>query len=194
MFLLFYTWFSKTRSEILTELRCTYKGLNVKSIPSHMCAQRKDQNQPAHPISLTSLRCPHKETLHPCYTKCARWWVWSDCANAQADLNLRWAHSKTCVRQPPSRLTLNSDWGGKSCLSFKGTCHVILLAKLHDMYHYKTTTILHQPLKSISKVAVLHRFYCIRQNHNSHVNQGPLFWPGLLNHHVHISLYSPPLS
>ena len=35
-------------------------------------------------------------------------------------------YSKTCVRQPPSRLTLN----GKNCLSYKGTCHVILLAKL----------------------------------------------------------------
>ena len=36
-----------------------------------------------------------------------------------------------------------------------------LLAKLHDMYLYKTTTFPHQPLKSISKVAVLHRFYCV---------------------------------
>ena len=26
---------------------------------------------------------------------------------------------------------------GKSCLSYKGTCHVILLAKLYDMYLYK---------------------------------------------------------
>ena len=70
-------------------------------------------------------------------------------------------YSKTCVREPPSRLTLNSGWCGKSCLSYKGTCHVILLAKLHDMYLYKTTTFPHQSLKSISKVAVLHRFYCI---------------------------------
>ena len=70
-------------------------------------------------------------------------------------------YSKTCVRELPSRLTLNSGWCGKSCLSYKGTCHVILLAKLHDMYLYKTTTFPHQPLRSISKVAVLHRFYCI---------------------------------
>ena len=72
-------------------------------------------------------------------------------------------YNKTCVREPPSRLTLNSCWCGKSCLSYKGTCHVILLAKLHDMYLYKTTTFPHQPLKSISKVAVLHRFYCTSQ-------------------------------
>ena len=26
------------------------------------------------------------------YTKYAQWRFWSDCANAQADLNLRWAH------------------------------------------------------------------------------------------------------
>ena len=69
-------------------------------------------------------------------------------------------YSKTCVREPPSILTLNSVWCGKSCLSYKGTCHVILLAKLHDMYLYKTTIFPHQPLRSILKVAVLHRFYC----------------------------------
>ena len=69
-------------------------------------------------------------------------------------------YSKTCVREPPSRQTLNSGWCGKSCLSYKGTCHVILQAKLHDMYLYKITTFSHQPLRSISKVAVLHRFYC----------------------------------
>ena len=70
------------------------------------------------------------------------------------------SYSKTCVREPSSRLTLNSGWCGKSCPSYKGTCHVILLAKLHDMYLYKTTTFPQQPLRSISKVAVLHRFYC----------------------------------
>ena len=46
-------------------------------------------------------------------------------------------------------------------LSYKGTCHVILLAKLHDMYLYKTATFPHQPVKSVSKVAFLHRFHCI---------------------------------
>ena len=46
-------------------------------------------------------------------------------------------------------------------LSYKGTCHVILIAKLHDMYLYKTATFPHQPQKSVSKVAFLHRFHCI---------------------------------
>ena len=70
------------------------------------------------------------------------------------------AYSETCVREPPLRLTLNSGWCGKSCLSYKGICHVILLAKLHDMYLYKTATFPHQPLKSISTVAFLYRFHC----------------------------------
>ena len=45
-------------------------------------------------------------------------------------------YSKTCVRQPPLKLTLVVDV--ERWLSYKGTCHVILLAKLHDMYLYKT--------------------------------------------------------
>ena len=35
------------------------------------------------------------------------------------------------------------------------------------MYLYKTTTFPHQPLRSISKVAVLHRFYCIANSEQS---------------------------
>ena len=82
---------------------------------------------------------------------------------AKTGLSCKYAYSKTCVRGPLLRLTLNSGRYGKSCLSYKGTCHVILLAKLHDMYLYKTATFPHQPLRSISKVAVLHRFYCMLQ-------------------------------
>ena len=43
-------------------------------------------------------------------------------------------YSKTCVRQPPLKLNLVVDV--ERWLSYKGTCHVILLAKLHDMYLY----------------------------------------------------------
>ena len=65
--------------------------------------------------------------------------------------------SKTCVRQPPLKLTLVVDV--ERWLSYKGTCH----AKLHDMYLYKTDNFFHinHYLKSVSKVALLHRFYCI---------------------------------
>ena len=49
---------------------------------------------------------------------------------------LRPQYSETCVRKPPLRLTLVV--GVERLLSYKGTCHVILLAKLHDIYFYKT--------------------------------------------------------
>ena len=48
----------------------------------------------------------------------------------------------------------------KMRLSYKGKCHVILLATLHDIYLYKTVTFPHPPLKPISKMAFLHRFHC----------------------------------
>ena len=69
-------------------------------------------------------------------------------------------YSKNCVRQPPLKLTLVVDV--ERWLSYKGTCQVILLAKLHDMYLYKTNNLFHinHCLKSDSKVAFLHRFYC----------------------------------
>ena len=72
-------------------------------------------------------------------------------------------YSKTCVRQPPLKLTLVVDV--ERWLSYKGTCHLILLAKLHDMYLYKTDNFFHinHYLKSVSKVALLHRFYCSKK-------------------------------
>ena len=92
------------------------------------------------------------------YTSGQRHWVLLFSSMGYSVTSQWCEYSKTRVREPPSRLALNSGWCGKSCLSYKGTCHVILLAKLHDMYLYKTTTFSHQPLRSISKVAVLHRF------------------------------------
>ena len=54
----------------------------------------------------------------------------------------------TCVRKLPLRLTLVVDV--ERWLSYKGT-YVILLAKLHDMYPYKTDTFFsHQPLFKVS--------------------------------------------
>ena len=56
-------------------------------------------------------------------------------------------YSKTCVRQPPLKLTLVVDV--ERWLSYKGTCH--LLAKLHDMYLYKTDNFFpHLPLFKVS--------------------------------------------
>ena len=48
-----------------------------------------------HPHSRVSLHCSHEETCILCLLKCVQWRFWSDCANAQADLNLRWAHMST---------------------------------------------------------------------------------------------------
>ena len=69
-------------------------------------------------------------------------------------------YSKTCVRQPPLKLTLAVDVERR--LSYNG----YMLAKLHDMYLYKTDNFFHinHYLKSVSKVALLHRFYCMAQS------------------------------
>ena len=39
-----------------------------------------------------SLHCPHEQSLHPWLSTMRLWRFWSDCANVQADLNLRWTH------------------------------------------------------------------------------------------------------
>ena len=84
------------------------------------------------------------------------------CSHSAAHLIFK-EYSKTCVRQPPLKLTLVVDV--ERWLSYKETCHVILLAKLHDMYLYKTDNFFHinHYLKSVSKVALLHRFYCMKK-------------------------------
>ena len=53
----------------------------------------EDSNEPANACSLISVFIVRIKKL--CilgYPKCVQWRFWSDCANAQADLNLRWAH------------------------------------------------------------------------------------------------------
>ena len=93
--------------------------------------------------------------------------------NMYLDILLLWTivkYSKTCVRQPPLKLTLVVDV--EKWLSYKGTCHVILLAKLHDMYLYKTDNFFHiyHYLKSVLKVALLYRFYCICEIRKGHTS------------------------
>ena len=88
----------------------------------------------------------------------------SDSSSAQFDHGGFSFYSEACVRKPPLKLTLVVDV--ERWLSYKGTCHVILLAKLHDIYRYKTDNFFHinHYLKSVSKVALLHRFHCIKVN------------------------------
>ena len=58
-----------------------------------MCAQRTLRSARASAQSDQSLRCPHEEILDPWLPiKCKRR-LWSDLADAQANLSLRWAHS-----------------------------------------------------------------------------------------------------
>ena len=56
-------------------------------------APNEDSNQSTHPRSLIRAFVVRKEELCVLgYPKCAQPRFCSDCANAQADLNLRWAH------------------------------------------------------------------------------------------------------
>ena len=61
-------------------------------------APNEDFNQPAHPHSLIGVFAFRmKKVYFLGYPKCTQWRFWSECANAQADLRLRWAH-KSKVR------------------------------------------------------------------------------------------------
>ena len=56
-------------------------------------ASNEDSDQPAHPRCLIRVFIVRMKKL--CilsYLKCAQCRFWSDCANVQADLNLRWSH------------------------------------------------------------------------------------------------------
>ena len=63
-----------------------------------MCAQRRLKSACAIAQYDQSLRCPHAERLHSCLSKILQWRFWSDCANAQADLNLDWSNMSPKVR------------------------------------------------------------------------------------------------
>ena len=57
------------------------------------CAPIEDSNQPAHPRSLIKVFVVRmKKFCVLCYPKCAQLRFLLGCANAQADLNLYWAH------------------------------------------------------------------------------------------------------
>ena len=57
------------------------------------CEPNEDSNQPAHPRCLIRVFVVRmKKLCILAYPKCGQWRFWSDCANAQADLNLRWPH------------------------------------------------------------------------------------------------------
>ena len=58
-----------------------------------ICAPNENSYQPAYSHSLIGVFVVRIMKLYIlCCTKCAQWIFWSDCANAQADLNLCWSH------------------------------------------------------------------------------------------------------
>ena len=57
------------------------------------CAPSEDSDQPGHPPSLISPRCPHEESVGPWLPIERKRRLLSDRADAQADMSLRWAHS-----------------------------------------------------------------------------------------------------
>ena len=68
------------------------------------CAPRKNSDQPGHPPSLIRVfSVSMKKTGVLSYPLSARRRLWSDWADAQADLSLRWAHTH-CVGFVMSRL------------------------------------------------------------------------------------------
>ena len=61
------------------------------------CAPSEDSDQPRHPPSLTRVFAVHMKTAWVLsYPLSAQRRLWSDWADAQADLSLRWAHMPFC--------------------------------------------------------------------------------------------------
>ena len=99
-----YWWWRKTKLHWKSISNCTWAHISA----SHWCiiqiginvtkrtfwrAPNEDSDQPARPRSLIRVFVGRMKKLCTLgYPKCAQRRFWSDCANAQADLNLRWAH------------------------------------------------------------------------------------------------------
>ena len=71
-----------------------------ESIPLNMCAS-EDSDQPAHSRSLIRIFTGRILDSQGCkVSSCGQRRPWSDCADAQADLSLRWAHVRRFVFSP----------------------------------------------------------------------------------------------
>ena len=73
-----------------------YEPLHDK--PNKMtCAPSEDSDQPGHPSSLIRVVTVRSVgSLGPNTSSCGQWRLWSDWADAQADLSLPWAHRSFC--------------------------------------------------------------------------------------------------
>ena len=78
--------------------------INAPSEPQRLkmyfLTPNQDSDQSAHSRSLIRVFVVHMKKLCAAlklgYPNCAQWRFWSDCANAQTDLNLRWANMPGC--------------------------------------------------------------------------------------------------
>ena len=61
-----------------------------------ICVTSKDSDQPVHPPSMTILIYPSLGGPDTIEGTCDQRRFWSDCADAQADLSLRWSHKSYC--------------------------------------------------------------------------------------------------
>ena len=81
------------------------------------CPPNRGSNQPAHPRRLIRIFVVHTKKL----CKRDQWRFWSDCANAQSDLNLRWAHVSKSTFSDVATLMIYEDLNNKSYfITWKG--------------------------------------------------------------------------
>ena len=116
-------WFgNQANTRLITHMQIRYNaicnglwsGFNMKIEPRHdktnkmICAPGEDSDQPGHPpsqIRVSAVRL--KQNLVLSYPLSAQRRLWSDWADAQADLSLRWAQK--------------SFWGGSKCFFLEST-------------------------------------------------------------------------
>ena len=83
--------------------------------PTNWRVPSKDSDQPGHLPNLISPCCPHEKTWVLSYPLSAQRRLWSDWADAQAELSLRWAHSNfvSCVMRRPIQVL---SWCGQQII------------------------------------------------------------------------------
>ena len=146
-----------------------------ENVPFHMCAQRRFKSACAFAQSDQSLRCPHEETLHLGYLKYGQWRFWSDFANAQADLNLCWAHmseGRTCPRV--QFLTLSLIPYARPIRQYYRFAHFVYTYILKDHFHLYEKIFIHLKGDKCSLQLCMHRVL-IKLNIN-------VMWPQFAHH------------
>ena len=93
------------------------------------CAPSEDSNQPAHSRSLIRIFIGRFLDSQWCKVYLSgQWRLWSDCANAQADLSLRWAHmSEGTVSHVAACLISMWPDGIKSKLTVAVQCLIVVM-------------------------------------------------------------------